>query len=136
MGQWRGRNERQTTRTFRFGPNFTINKTHSLVGNFNYSDSSTENSGVGGLNLPERASNQKGHNFTIQMTERANFSARLTNEFRFQMRQNNSGTVPVTAAMAINVTDSFNGGGAQNRRTAVPGLCLLETQRGGSRRET
>src|SRR5262245_91653 len=105
-------------RTFRFGPNITLNKVHSIVGNFNYTDSSTANGGVGGFSLPERATDQRGHNLTIQFTERANFSSRLTNEFRVQVRQNHTGTVPITNAMAINVNDAFNGGGAPNRNAS------------------
>jgi Carboxypeptidase regulatory-like domain len=103
------------TRTFRFGPNLTINKVHSVVANFNYSDTRSDNSGIGGFNLPQRASDQRGHNWTLQLTERANFSARLSNEFRVQARQNNTNTLPVFSAVAINVQDAFNGGGATNK---------------------
>jgi len=103
------------TKTFRFSPNYTINKVHSLNGNFNYSKTDNKNSGIGGFNLPERASNTDGHNWTLQLTERATLSARLTNEFRMQVRQNVNQNAPVTNAMAINVADAFNGGGATNR---------------------
>jgi len=103
------------TRSFRFGPNFTINKVHSVVANFNYSDTRADNSGLGGFTLPQRASNRRGHNWTLQLTERANFSARLTNEFRVQARQSNNNTLPVLEAVAINVQDAFNGGGATNK---------------------
>jgi hypothetical protein len=106
------------TRTFRFGPNFTINNVHSVVGNFSYSDNRTANAGVGGFTLPERATDQRGHNWTLQLTERANFSARLRNEFRIQVRQNHSSTIPITNAVAINVSDAFNGGGAPNRNSS------------------
>ena len=102
-------------RNFRFNPNWTINKTHSLISNFTYQTSRTENSGIGGFTLPERATNRKGHSWTLQLTERANFNARMTNEFRVQVRQNVNDQVPVTDAMAINVADAFNGGGATNR---------------------
>jgi len=103
------------SRNFRFNPNWTISKTHNLVSSFQYQTSRTENQGIGGFTLPERASDRKGHNWTLQMTERANFNARLTNEFRIQVRKNVNETVPVTNAMAINVADAFNGGGATNR---------------------
>ena len=107
-----------STRTFRFGPNLTINKVHNIVSNFTYSDTRTENSGVGGFNLPERATNRKGHNWTLQLTERANFSARLTNEFRIQVRRNHNASIPITNAVAINVQDAFNSGGAPNRSSS------------------
>lgn len=103
------------TRTIRLGPNLTINKIHNVVGNFTYSDTRQDNSGVGGFNLPQRATDRNGHNWTLQLTERANFNARLTNEFRVQVRKSTNQIVPVLDAVAINVQDSFNGGGAPNR---------------------
>jgi hypothetical protein len=104
-------------RTFRFGPNITLNKVHSIVANFNYTDTKTAHAGVGGFTLPERATDQRGSNWTLQLTERANFSSRFTNEFRIQVRRSSSATIPVTDALAINVQDAFNGGGAPNRNS-------------------
>jgi len=102
-------------RSITFRPNLTINKTNTLTGQFNYSDTKSDNSGSGGFTLPERASDSRGHNFTVQLSERATISSRFTNEVRFQVRQNNSNNIPILNARAINVTESFNGGGAPNR---------------------
>ena len=102
-------------RTFRFGPTVTLNKVHTINSNFSYTDSKTDNGGVGGFTLPERATNSKSHNWTIQATETANLKATLRNEFRFQVRNNTATTLPLTDAVAINVQDAFNGGGAPNR---------------------
>ncbi len=103
------------SRSITFRPNITLTKTNTLNASFNYSDSRSDNGGVGTYTLAERATNQRGHNWTLQMTERATLNNRMTNELRFQARQNNSSTVPVTAGRAINVTESFQGGGAPNR---------------------
>jgi hypothetical protein len=103
------------SRTFRFGPQLTINRVHRLTSNLSYGDSKTDNGGVGGFTLPQRATDSKSHNWSIQMTETADLKATLRNEFRFQVRQNYSATVPLLDAVAINVTDAFNGGGAPNR---------------------
>jgi len=105
-------------RTFRFGPTLTINKVHTLTSNFSYTDSKTDNGGVGGFTLPERATNAKSHNWTIQMTETANLKTTLRNELRFQMRNNSAKTLPVTDAVAVNVQDAFNGGGAPTRNSS------------------
>jgi hypothetical protein len=102
-------------RSFGFRPNINLSRNHILNASFTYSDNRTENSGVGGLTLPARASNRKSNNWQMQLTERTTFNTRLTNEFRLQVRRNSSNTVPVTDAMAINVEDAFNGGGAPNR---------------------
>jgi len=103
------------SRTITFRPTITLNKVHRLVGNFSYGDSKSNNGGVGTYTLAERATNQRSHNWTIQFTETATISSRLTNELRFQARQSNSNTVPVTIGRAINVTQSFQSGGAPNR---------------------
>jgi hypothetical protein len=102
-------------RTITFRPTITISKVHRLVGNFSYGDNKSNNGGVGTYTLPERATNQRGHNWQMQFTETATISTRLTNEFRFQLRQSNSSTAPVSVGRAINVTQSFQGGGAPNR---------------------
>jgi hypothetical protein len=101
------------TRGITFQPTFTINKVHSVRANFNYQTNKSENSGVGGFNLPERASDRSGDNWQLQLTENANFSAKLRNELRIQVRENGSRVIPVTDGMAINVADAFNGGEPQ-----------------------
>jgi hypothetical protein len=107
------------SRTVGMRPTLTINKIHQLTSSLNYTTSRSENSGVGGFNLPERASNQRGHNWNLQMTETANFNARLRNEARFQVQTSVNSTVPITEGMAINVQDAFNGGGATNRSNSL-----------------
>ena len=106
-------------RTFAFRPNITLSKNHQLNTNFSYSDSRTDNGGVGGFNLPERGTNQKSYNWSIQMTETANLKPTLRNEFRVQMQRRNNSTVPLTNAYAVNVQDAFNGGGAPNRNSSL-----------------
>ncbi len=115
-------------RTFRFSPNITLNRTNTLVSNFTYSTSRNDNSGVGGFNLPERASNRRGDNWSVQLTERATLSSRFTNELRFQARQSSNQNVPVTDAMAVNVADAFNGGGATTRSSSSSRDYMLADQ--------
>ena len=81
----------------------------------NYNTNQFLNQGIGGATLPERASNFKGHNWNFQLSERAIVNPRLTSEVRFFMFHNQNSTLPVTEAVAINVLDAFNSGGAQNR---------------------
>jgi hypothetical protein len=103
------------SRRFTFGPTFNITSTNTLTSNFNYQDNRSKNSGVGGFNLPERASDSLGSNWSLQMTDRLTLNSRMTNELRFQIRKNKNNRVPVTEGVAINVADAFNGGGATNR---------------------
>jgi hypothetical protein len=102
-------------RRFTFGPTLNITSTNTLTANFNYTDNRTQNGGVGGFNLPERASNNKSNSWNLQLTERMTLSPRFTNEIRFQANRSSSGSNPLTDGVAINVADAFNGGGATNR---------------------
>src|SRR5205814_5786 len=91
----------------------TQKHTFNFTGNYNTNES--RNQGIGGFTLAERAMNFKGHNWNFQLSERAIFNTRVTNELRFNMYHNQYSLVPVTEALAINVLDAFNSGGAQNR---------------------
>jgi hypothetical protein len=91
----------------------TQNNTLNFGGNYNRNE--FRNQGVGGFTLAERATNFKGHNWNFNLSERAIINTRLTSEVRFSMFHNQNSQLPVTEAVAINVLDAFNGGGAQNR---------------------
>ena len=91
----------------------TENNTFNFAGSYNTNQFLNQN--VGGVTLPERATNFKGHNWNFQLSERAIVNPRLISEVRFNMFHNQNSQLPVTEAIAINVVDAFNSGGAQNR---------------------
>jgi hypothetical protein len=91
----------------------TENNTFNFGGNYNTNQFLNQN--VGGVTLPERATNFKGHNWNFQLSERAIVNPKLISEVRFNMFHNQNSQLPVTEAVAINVLDAFNSGGAQNR---------------------
>src|SRR5207249_2857744 len=92
-----------------------FNTKNTLNFSASYGTTNYKNQGVGGFNLPERASNSKGNNRTIQLGNRTIFSTKLLNEARFLVNRSISSTSPVTDGVAINVLDAFYGGGGQNR---------------------
>jgi len=98
-------------------PRFTIqlSQSHRMNLNLRYDRSKRENQGIGGFSLPERASNSRSRNWGIELSETTTLGQRMTNEFRFQISRDNSNQTPVNSAIAINVLDAFQGGGAQNR---------------------
>jgi hypothetical protein len=102
------------SRSLSFRPTLTINSKNTLNGQFTYSTNRSDNSGVGNLVLPERATDSRGHNWNMQLSGRTTVSNRFQNTIRFRVQQNNSSNVPVLSARAINVTQSFQGGGAPN----------------------
>ena len=88
---------------------------HSFNFGANYNTNEFRNQGIGGFTLPERATNFKGHNWNFNLSERGIIKPTLISEFRFNMGHQQNSLTPVTEAIAINVLDAFNGGGAQNR---------------------
>ena len=90
-----------------------LNKKHTLVGNYEYNGYSQELQGVGGFSLPSRAVNSRRAYHTLQFTETAVLDEKTINETRLQLvhsiyRQTSNSTLT-----ALNVSDSFFGGGAQ-----------------------
>ena len=90
-----------------------INKVHTLVGRFNYGESRQDLQGVGGFSLPSRAYRGKRTNFIVQITETALINEKTVNETRFQFIRNRNYQTSVLDAFALNVLDSFQGGGSQ-----------------------
>ena len=90
-----------------------INKKHTLVGRFGLNKYSQDLQGIGGFSLPSRAFRGKNADYTLQITETALLNEKTVNETRLQFihrtfRQTSNSTLP-----ALNVLDSFFGGGAQ-----------------------
>jgi hypothetical protein len=90
-----------------------VNKMHTLVARFNYNQSVQDLQGVGGFSLPSRAFRGRRSNFIVQVTETALINEKTVNETRFQFIRNRFNQSSVLNSFALNVLDSFNGGGAQ-----------------------
>src|SRR5262249_27719120 len=73
------------------------------------------NRGIGGPTFPGRATNFKGDKLNFLLSERGIVHPRLTSELPFFAFHFYYFKQPLTEAVAINVLDSFNSGGAQNR---------------------
>lgn len=92
---------------------FKINKTHTIVGRFNFSKATQDLQGIGGFALPSRAFSGRRSNFTLQITETALLNEKTVNETRFQYIRSRFAQTSVLDAFALNVNESFLGGGAQ-----------------------
>jgi hypothetical protein len=103
-----------TTESITLQNQFFLSQTNQLRVMFGYNRSKTRNGGIGGITLPERASNNDNSGWNLQVQNNVTLSSRMTNNFNFRVQRNNQSTRPVTSAVAINVLDAFNGGGAQN----------------------
>jgi hypothetical protein len=90
-----------------------INKKHTLVGSFQYNRFSQNPGHPGGFSLPSRAYKGSGNNYTVQLTETAIINEKTINETRLQVIHNIYRQTASTLLPALNVADSFYGGGAQ-----------------------
>jgi hypothetical protein len=90
-----------------------LNKMHTLVGRLNYNRSTQNLQGIGGFSLPSRAYRGARSNLIIQFTETALINEKTVNETRFQFVRNRTKQTSAFNEFALNVLDSFNGGGSQ-----------------------
>jgi hypothetical protein len=98
---------------FRIRGDVKLNKKHTLVSNYQYGRGFQDPSGIGGFSLPSRAYRGGSEDHLFQFTETAVVNEKTINETRLQVthsiyRQTAKSTLP-----ALNVLDSFFGGGAQ-----------------------
>ncbi len=92
---------------------FKINKVHTIVGRFSFNKGTQDLQGIGGFALPSRAYRGDRSNFVIQITETALLNEKTVNETRFQYIRNRFEQSSVLDAFALNVLESFQGGGSQ-----------------------
>jgi len=95
--------------------NWYFSQTHTLNYNFNLNRETNQNQGIGNFTLEDRAFDSSSRNWNFQIADNKTISPKLNNTLQFRVNQNTSRARPHTHAIAINVLDAFNSGGAQNR---------------------
>ena len=81
-----------------------------------YTDQTIQNQGVGGLNLPEVATNFKDREDVIYFNHRGPIAGNFYNLFRFLVARQHTPTTSVNEGPKIIVAGAFTGGGAQADR--------------------
>ncbi|MBI4520032.1 MAG: hypothetical protein HY701_04295 [Gemmatimonadetes bacterium] len=104
-----------------------LNTSQSLHFNVNVAHFDTENQGVGGFSLPERAINYDGGNRNTSLRHVWFVSDRTVEDITFSSSSSRQTAVPATSAVAINVLGAFNGGGASNDSSSRNGTEQLST---------
>jgi len=102
-------------RNVTFSPrvDYQINTNNTLIARYSYSHSSTQNGGVGGFSLPERAFDSSSTQQNIQLTETAVLNATTINETKFQFTHQRADSLADNSRPALNVSGAFIGGGSQ-----------------------
>ncbi len=97
-------------------------KNHTFSAGYRFFDSTSQNQGVGGFNLPERASTSESQQQTLRFSLTSLIQRRMTNELRLQLNRRESGSQALSEKPALVVLDAFSGGGNQgalfSRRTS------------------
>jgi hypothetical protein len=93
---------------------FYFSQTHQLQVSFGYNRQKDRNQGIGGFTLPDRAFNRNSNSFNLSFNHNLTISPKMTNRLMYRVSRGSQATRPVTDAVAINVLDAFNSGGAQN----------------------
>jgi hypothetical protein len=94
------------------GIEHAVSNTDTLRLEFRGGTSASRNNGVGGFNLPDRATNREGENQQIRAQLQSVIGKGSLNEVRLQYNGQNSATTSVSDAPAIIVQDAFSRGGA------------------------
>ena len=103
-----------TNRSVETGGQLFISQNNTWNFGLNYGTNKQKNLGVGGFSLPERASDNKGTNYGFNSQTRTIIGTTMIYETRFRIGRNTNAMTPKSTAQAIQVLDSFTGGGAQN----------------------
>src|SRR5262245_36199824 len=91
---------------------YQISNVHSFVVGTNIENNTWKNQGVGGFNMPDRASTGRGHFHNIYFTEIAVLSERTLYRTNVNLWMNREESRPVTEAVTIDVLGAFGGGGS------------------------
>ena len=98
--------------------NVTAGVEHALTNNqtlrleYRRGESATENAGVGGFNLPERAYNTASSNSQVRVQAQGIVGKSMLHEVRLQMYRQKNSQLSESSAPAIIVLDAFSKGGA------------------------
>jgi hypothetical protein len=92
---------------------YLLSKKHTIGAQFRHSENDTLRSSGNPFTLPERATNSLSREDTLRFSLTAIASERAVNELRIQLSRRSSRTRALSDEVAINVLDSFNGGGSQ-----------------------
>jgi hypothetical protein len=102
------------TRTIGTRNTYQVADAHSLGFTLQYGTTSKRNQETGGFNLPERASNSRGHSSDVEVRQFSALSSSSVYETHVTVSRKDDATTPVTNGPRIDVLDAFGSGGAQN----------------------
>ncbi len=92
---------------------FHLSPAHKAAVSYKFKNKSRQNQGVGGFNLPERATDIFDHENEFRIFETATLSDNFLNEAHFTLKEQRQDTNSLSNQPAIIVLDAFSRGAAQ-----------------------
>lgn len=99
--------------TFSPRVDWQVNDKTTLVVRYNFNNNSSQNQGIGNFSLETRGFDTTNRTHTLNFTATTIFSPQVINEVRLQMTRQSTRSLGDNSLPSINVSGSFNGGGAQ-----------------------
>ena len=96
---------------------YQLNQNNTVSVRYRWSRMDIHDAGIGGFNLIERGYDTQNLHHNLQVTETAVLSTNVINETRFQYYHSGTENVAANLSPALQVSGSFNGGGAQVGRS-------------------
>jgi len=93
---------------------YQVSTNNTLTARYQFYRDTQQNAGVGGTVLPEAGYDTTDSEHTVQITDNQILGTKAVNETRFQYLRDNSGQNPLSAAVGINVLQSFIRGGSSS----------------------
>ncbi len=99
---------------YEFSPriDYQVSANNTLTARYQYENVNTENGGVGGSNLPSRASNSSSYQHEFRISDTQIINPTMINETRLQVERDHSQQKGLFATFAESVQDLFSGGGS------------------------
>jgi hypothetical protein len=88
-----------------------LNSNNTLVGRYEWEQTTQNNSGLDTFSLPSRAVNSDNRDQVLQITETAVLNPNAIHELRFQYRRGSSISHSVSSEPAVQVMEAFSAGG-------------------------
>lgn len=85
---------------------------HAVTFSYSHGRERSENNGVGGFDLPEQGSAEKGSRYNFQIQDTVVLTPRINHEARFRVNSESEESSPLTSGPQISVRDAFTGGGS------------------------
>jgi hypothetical protein len=104
---------------------YAVTRDHTIRTGLSFNRSHNDDAGIGGFNLPERAYSTSNNGGSFRLQEVGPLGRRFFTNTRLSMNWSSSQSQSALDALAINVIEAFNSGGAQQRgRTRSRNLTL------------